>query len=171
MNSDSDRLSAGGDNNQIRGEGEETELGEEGLSFLKSEDTILNEAGSDEKHLRETVEGEHLDKDCECDSEQDSALPTSPPPAASCGTTVRLDVSPLDVMELALGTHWELLSSEARYQLSLIPEGYQPVPHQVGGHRHIDGKQGACVYARKDRYVRGEPIGKCLIVYCLCTLD
>lgn len=163
MNSDSEQLSAAGDNNQIVGETEEEQRGiarEEGLSFsLKSEETILNEEGSDEKHLRETVEGEHLDKDCECDSEQDSAFPTSPP--ASSGSTARLDVSPLDVMELALGTHWELLSSEARYQLSLIPEGYQPVPHQVGGHRHIDGKQGVCVCVRVCKLLSTKPILIC----------
>lgn len=146
MNSESGQLSAGGDNNQISGE-QDILVDEEGQSpfALKSEEAILNEDVSDEKHLREAVEGEQSDKDFECDSEQETAF-TSTPPAPSC-STARLDVSPLDVMELALDTHWALLSSEARYQLSLIPEGYQPVPHQVGGHRHIDGKQGGlCAY-------------------------
>lgn len=142
MNSESGQHSAGGDN-QTSGE----QLGEEeGQSpfALKSEEAILNEDASDEKHLREAVEGEQSDKDFECDADRETPLTT---PAPSC-STARLDVSPLDVMELALDTHWALLSSEARYQLSLIPDGYQPVPHQVGGHRHIDGKQGglrACV--------------------------
>ena len=26
--------------------------------------------------------------------------------------------------------------------LKLIPEGYMPIPHQVGGHRHVDGLLG-----------------------------
>lgn len=34
------------------------------------------------------------------------------------------------------------LSDEAVKLLKLIPEGYIPVPHQVGGHRHVDGKFG-----------------------------
>ncbi|KAL5505126.1 hypothetical protein EMCRGX_G006507 [Ephydatia muelleri] len=34
------------------------------------------------------------------------------------------------------------LSNEAVKLLKLIPEGYIPVPHQVGGHRHVDGKFG-----------------------------
>ena len=34
------------------------------------------------------------------------------------------------------------LSEEAVKLLMLIPEGYIPVPHQVGGHRHVDGKFG-----------------------------
>lgn len=34
------------------------------------------------------------------------------------------------------------LSVEALELLKLIPEGYMPLPHQVGGHRHVDGKLG-----------------------------
>ena len=34
------------------------------------------------------------------------------------------------------------LSEEAVKLLMLIPDGYIPVPHQVGGHRHVDGKFG-----------------------------
>lgn len=34
------------------------------------------------------------------------------------------------------------LCVEALELLKLIPEGYMPLPHQVGGHRHVDGKLG-----------------------------
>ncbi len=36
----------------------------------------------------------------------------------------------------------EALTKEALQLLRLIPEGYIPLPHQVGGHRHVDGKLG-----------------------------
>ena len=35
------------------------------------------------------------------------------------------------------------LTVEALELLRLVPEGYIPLPHQVGGHRHVDGKLGA----------------------------
>lgn len=34
------------------------------------------------------------------------------------------------------------LNNEAVELLKLVPEGYIPLPHQVGGHRHIDGRMG-----------------------------
>lgn len=34
------------------------------------------------------------------------------------------------------------LTLEALQLLRLVPEGYIPLPHQVGGHRHVDGKLG-----------------------------
>ena len=34
------------------------------------------------------------------------------------------------------------MSVEALELLKLIPQGYMPLPHQVGGHRHVDGKLG-----------------------------
>ena len=34
------------------------------------------------------------------------------------------------------------LTVEALQLLRLVPEGYMPLPHQVGGHRHVDGKLG-----------------------------
>ena len=34
------------------------------------------------------------------------------------------------------------LTDEAIELLRLVPCGYIPLPHQVGGHRHIDGKPG-----------------------------
>jgi 1D-myo-inositol-tetrakisphosphate 5-kinase/inositol-polyphosphate multikinase len=34
------------------------------------------------------------------------------------------------------------LTDEALELLRLVPEGYIPLPHQVGGHRHVDGKLG-----------------------------
>ena len=34
------------------------------------------------------------------------------------------------------------LTVEALELLKLIPQGYMPLPHQVGGHRHVDGKLG-----------------------------
>ena len=34
------------------------------------------------------------------------------------------------------------LTDEAIELLRLVPVGYIPLPHQVGGHRHIDGKPG-----------------------------
>ncbi|CAI8046652.1 Inositol polyphosphate multikinase [Geodia barretti] len=34
------------------------------------------------------------------------------------------------------------LTLEALELLRLVPEGYIPLPHQVGGHRHVDGKLG-----------------------------
>ena len=34
------------------------------------------------------------------------------------------------------------LTDQALELLSLIPEGYIPLPHQIGGHRHVDGKLG-----------------------------
>ncbi len=36
----------------------------------------------------------------------------------------------------------EQLNQEAVELLRLVPDGYLPLPHQVGGHRHIDGKVG-----------------------------
>ena len=36
----------------------------------------------------------------------------------------------------------EQLNEQAIHLLSLVPKGYIPLPHQVGGHRHIDGKPG-----------------------------
>ena len=36
----------------------------------------------------------------------------------------------------------ESLTEEALELLRLIPNGYIPLPHQVGGHRHVDGKLG-----------------------------
>ena len=92
-------------------------------SVLKSEDSILENC--EEKGVIEVQEV----------------------PQLKLGDPLKLDVSPFDVMEVALdSSQWEHLSSEARHQLSLIPPGYQPVLHQVGGHRHVDGKQGECVY-------------------------
>ena len=38
------------------------------------------------------------------------------------------------------------LTVEALNLLKLIPKGYMPLPHQVGGHRHVDGKLGEYVY-------------------------
>ena len=95
---------------------------------VKCEESILNLL-EEEKHLVETKEA----------SSESAAKDT---PSISGEDVTTLDISPLDVMNVALDTHWEFLSAEAKFQLSLIPEGYQPVPHQVGGHRHIDGKQG-----------------------------
>lgn len=40
------------------------------------------------------------------------------------------------------------LTDEAIELLKLVPPGYIPLPHQVGGHRHIDGKPGECVSER-----------------------
>lgn len=101
----------------------------EGLQVtVKCEESILNLL-EEEKHLVETQE-----------ASSEPACETST--VAFSEDVTKLDISPLDVMDVALDTHWEVLSSEAKFQLSLIPEGYQPVPHQVGGHRHIDGKQG-----------------------------
>ena len=37
---------------------------------------------------------------------------------------------------------------EALQLLRLVPEGYIPLPHQVGGHRHVDGKLGECRWCR-----------------------
>ena len=37
------------------------------------------------------------------------------------------------------------LTVEALELLRLIPQGYMPLPHQVGGHRHVDGKLGKYV--------------------------
>ena len=34
------------------------------------------------------------------------------------------------------------LTDQALELLSLVPEGYIPLPHQIGGHRHVDGKLG-----------------------------
>ena len=34
------------------------------------------------------------------------------------------------------------LNDSALQLLRLVPDGYIPLPHQVGGHRHIDGKLG-----------------------------
>ena len=34
------------------------------------------------------------------------------------------------------------LTDQALELLSLILEGYIPLPHQIGGHRHVDGKLG-----------------------------
>ena len=34
------------------------------------------------------------------------------------------------------------LTDQAWKLLSLVPEGYIPLPHQIGGHRHVDGKLG-----------------------------
>lgn len=36
----------------------------------------------------------------------------------------------------------ENLTDSALELLRLVPDGYIPLPHQVGGHRHIDGKLG-----------------------------
>ena len=36
------------------------------------------------------------------------------------------------------------LNRDAVELLRLVPDGYIPLPHQVGGHRHIDGKVGEC---------------------------
>ena len=36
----------------------------------------------------------------------------------------------------------ENLTDSALELLRLVPDGYVPLPHQVGGHRHIDGKLG-----------------------------
>ncbi len=36
----------------------------------------------------------------------------------------------------------QTLTEEALELLSLVPAGYIPLPHQVGGHRHVDGKLG-----------------------------
>ena len=36
----------------------------------------------------------------------------------------------------------DVLSSEAIQLLSTIPDGYIPVPHQMGGHKHVNGKPG-----------------------------
>lgn len=35
-----------------------------------------------------------------------------------------------------------MLTDEAMKLLRLIPDGYVPLPHQVGGHRYLDGKPG-----------------------------
>ena len=34
------------------------------------------------------------------------------------------------------------LTDQALELLSVVPEGYIPLPHQIGGHRHVDGKLG-----------------------------
>ena len=34
------------------------------------------------------------------------------------------------------------ISSEAIQLLGTIPDGYIPVPHQMGGHKHVNGKPG-----------------------------
>ena len=34
------------------------------------------------------------------------------------------------------------LTDQALELLSLVPEGYIPLPEQIGGHRHVDGKLG-----------------------------
>ena len=36
----------------------------------------------------------------------------------------------------------DVLSPEAIQLLSTIPDGYIPVPHQMGGHKHVNGKPG-----------------------------
>lgn len=55
----------------------------------------------------------------------------------------------------------ESLTDSALHLLRLVPDGYTPLPHQVGGHRHIDGKLGTPV--TKHMYtcttVLGTPIG------------
>ena len=38
-----------------------------------------------------------------------------------------------------------MLTDEAIELLQLIPEGYIPLPHQIGGHRHVHGKLGEFV--------------------------
>ena len=38
------------------------------------------------------------------------------------------------------------LTDEAQQLLRLIPHGYVPLPHQVAGHRHVDGKIGKLQY-------------------------
>lgn len=40
------------------------------------------------------------------------------------------------------------LTEEALELLRLVPEGYIPLPHQVGGHRHVDGKLGMSHWER-----------------------
>ena len=34
------------------------------------------------------------------------------------------------------------LTKEALHLLMLIPDGYIPLPHQVGGQKHVDGRLG-----------------------------
>ena len=50
------------------------------------------------------------------------------------------------------------MSVEALNLLKLIPEGYMPLPHQVGGHRHVDGKLGE--YMSGEEKVEGEEGGR-----------
>ena len=45
------------------------------------------------------------------------------------------------------------LSVEALELLKLIPQGYMPLPHQVGGHRHVDGKLGE--YGKREGEISG----------------
>ena len=53
---------------------------------------------------------------------------------------------PRNVSEILLmlenGSSQGALSSESLKLLSCIPDGYIPLPHQIAGHRHTNGKDG-----------------------------
>ena len=50
--------------------------------------------------------------------------------------------------------------------MSLVPEGYIPLPHQIGGHRHVDGKLGEENGEERERgWLEGG--GKTLVLYLI----
>ena len=46
------------------------------------------------------------------------------------------------LMMLENGSNRGVLTQESIHLLSCIPEGYIPLPHQIAGHRHTNGKDG-----------------------------
>ena len=50
----------------------------------------------------------------------------------------------LDILShLENGSDSKVLTEEAIHVLSSIPEGYIPLPHQIAGHKHTNGKEGS----------------------------
>ncbi|XP_019848870.1 PREDICTED: inositol polyphosphate multikinase beta-like [Amphimedon queenslandica] len=54
----------------------------------------------------------------------------------------RLDDKQLEKLLDEIFVERDSLTDSALHLLRLVPDGYVPLPHQVGGHRHIDGKLG-----------------------------
>ena len=49
----------------------------------------------------------------------------------------------MDILShLENGSDTKILTEEAIHVLSSIPEGYIPLPHQIAGHKHTNGKEG-----------------------------
>ena len=59
------------------------------------------------------------------------------------------------------------LTDSAMELLRLVPDGYLPLPHQVGGHRHIDGKLGALLtHTLTHTHTSNAPCKGCAFVVC-----
>lgn len=62
------------------------------------------------------------------------------------------------------------LTDEAIQLLRLVPSGYIPLPHQVGGHRHIDGKPGVYMYMYMNVIHCSDVCGVCVYMLAhVCT--